>query len=47
MDARPDSLLPPIPAGQLVFLPVAAVVSERVGWETASLVIAAAARSPG
>ncbi len=30
-------------AGQLVFLPVVAVVSDKVGWETASLVIAAAA----
>ena len=30
-------------AGQLVFLPVVAVVSDRVGWEVASLVIAAAA----
>ena len=30
-------------AGQLVFLPIVAVVSDKVGWETASLVIAAAA----
>jgi len=30
-------------AGQLVFLPLVAVVADRVGWETASLVIAGAA----